>query len=117
MPLLTQPLNIEEVAAMPYPSITIDARKILKNTELVVEMCRRSGVSVMGVAKACCGEPEVVRAMSRGGVDWIGDSRVQNLARMRMIGIDKPLCLLRLPMLSEVSEAVRVADMSLVSEL
>lgn len=102
---------------MPYPSITIDAGKISKNTELVVGWCRRCGVSVVGVTKACCGEPEVARAISRGGVDWIGDSRTQNLARLRMIGIDKPMCLLRLPMLSEVSEAVRVADMSLVSEL
>lgn len=99
-----------------YPSLTIDIEKIKHNTETVVKACRLRNISVVGVTKACCGEPDVARAFADGGVDWIGDSRIQNLARFKTANIDKPMCLLRLPMISEAREVVRLAEMSLVSE-
>lgn len=102
---------------MAYPSLTVDIGKITHNTEIVANLCRNQGISVVGVAKACCGEPAIARAMCEGGVDCIGDSRIQNLARFKEAGIAKPLCLLRLPMISEAAEVVRLADMSLVSEI
>ena len=71
----------------------------------------------MGVAKACCGDPDIARAVCAGGVEWMGDSRIQNIARLRTANIDKPMCLLRLPMISEVKDVVRFADMSLLSEV
>lgn len=102
---------------MPYPTITINLSKITKNAEIVVKLCKKAGVSVMGVTKACCGDPDVANAICQGGVECLGDSRIQNIARLRSAGFDIPMCLLRLPMLSEVREVVRLADMSLVSEL
>ena len=102
---------------MPYPSITINVEKIAQNARTLVEACRAKGISVMGVTKAACGELDVARAFCRGGVDIIGDSRIQNLARFRTANIEKPLCLLRLPMISEARDVVRLADMSLISEV
>lgn len=102
---------------MPYPTITVDLGKITRNTEIVVEKCREAGISVVGVTKACCGDPDVANAIRLGGVEWLGDSRIQNIAHLRTAGFDIPMCLLRLPMLSEVREVVRLAEMSLVSEL
>jgi predicted amino acid racemase len=55
--------------------------------------------------------------MLRGGVASIGDSRTENLARLRGAGIDAPLLLLRIPPLSRVDEVVALADLSLNSEL
>lgn len=101
---------------MPYPTITVNLGKITRNAEVIVNLCKAAGVSVMGVTKACCGDPDVANAICQGGVEWLGDSRMQNIARLRTAGFDIPMCLLRLPMLSEVRDVVRLADMSLVSE-
>lgn len=111
------PVRTAKEFVMPYPSLTVDLEKLTANTALVVRMCREAGISVMGVTKAFCGDPEIASAMQAGGPAWLGDSRIQNLARLRAGGITLPLCLLRLPMLSEVEDVVRVADMSQVSEL
>ena len=102
---------------MPYPTITVNLEKITRNAAIVVEGCKAAGVSVMGVAKACCGDLDVANAICAGGVEWLADSRIQNIAKFRTAGLDIPMCLLRLPMWSEVREVVRLADMSLVSEL
>lgn len=102
---------------MPYPTITVNLRKLTQNTEVIVNKCKEFGISVLGVTKACCGDPEVARAIIEGGVDMLGDSRIQNIMRLKAAGISIPLCLLRLPMLTEVRDVVHYADMSLVSEL
>lgn len=102
---------------MPYPTITMNLKKLTQNTELVVKKCEKAGISVVGVVKACCGDPDVANAIRQGGVAMLGDSRIQNIAHLRMAGFDIPMCLLRLPMLSEVKEVVRLAEMSLVSEI
>ncbi len=102
---------------MPNPCVTVDLGKLTHNTRLAVDMCRQAGLSVMAVTKAFCADPRIAGAMLAGGVEWLSDSRVQNLERMRRAGLDAPLCMLRLPMLSEVEDVVRVADMSQVSEV
>lgn len=102
---------------MPYPRLEIDLAKIEHNTALIVRICREHGVRVMGVTKVCCGEHRVARAMLRGGVERIADSRVENLLKIRRAGIRVPLYLLRLPMKSQAAEVVEAADGSLNSEL
>lgn len=102
---------------MSYPSITINTKYLTENAETMVRLCGSAGISVMAIGKACCGDISVARALTAAGVKWLGDSRLQNLMTFKKAGIDKPLCLLRLPMLSEVSQLVSVADISLVSEM
>lgn len=102
---------------MRYPLLTINTAKLTHNAGIIVELCRKHGISVVGVTKACCGIPEVARAFCEGGVDWIGDSRIRNITEFKAAGISRPFCQLRLPMLSEVEEVVRSADASLVSEI
>ncbi len=70
-----------------------------------------------GVTKGVCGSPLVARAMLEGGVRQLADSRLENLARLKRNGIQAELILLRLPMLSEAEKTVRLADISLNSEL
>ncbi|MGE5573414.1 MAG: alanine/ornithine racemase family PLP-dependent enzyme [Bacteroidota bacterium] len=104
-------------ASMVAPRVEVSLDKIEENARVVVEMCRRSGIGVAGVTKVTCGDPEVARAMLRGGVRWIADSRLANLTRMRKAGISCETLLLRAPMLGEADEAVTVADMSLISSV
>ena len=105
------------VHPMPGPKITIDLQKIERNARAVVAACRKSGIEVFGVTKGTCGMPQVARAMLRGGVIGIGESRFENIRRLRDSGIDAPILLLRSPPLSRVEEVITSVDISLNSEL
>jgi len=101
---------------MAYPQVIVDTAAVEDNARLVVDLCSRRGVSVIGVTKLTCASPEVARAMLRGGVRGLADSRLENLQRLRQAGIDALLTLLRLPMLSQVRDVVEISDVSLNSE-
>ena len=102
---------------MTFPYLTIDLDKIEENSRVLVGMCRGRGIRVTGVTKAVCGDPAVARAMVRGGVVSIADSRLENLDRLREAGLGVPLMLLRLPPLSGVDRVVELCRVSLNSEL
>jgi predicted amino acid racemase len=97
--------------------IEVDCERIRRNTEAVVEMCAAQGIEVVGVTKACCGHPEVARAMLAGGARFLAESRLKNVRRLREAGIDVDVMLLRLPALSEVDEVVRLTQVSLNSQV
>jgi predicted amino acid racemase len=99
------------------PYLTIDLDKIERNARAIVALCRQHGIEVTGVTKCVRGLPEVADAMLRGGVASIGESRLENIRRLRDAGLAAPLMQLRLPSLSNVEEVVRYADVSLNSEL
>ncbi len=80
-------------------------------------LCAEHGISVTGVTKATCGMPQVARAMLDGGVNAIGESRLENIHRLRAGGILAPIVLLRIPPLSGAGEIVASVDRSLNSEV
>jgi predicted amino acid racemase len=102
---------------MPDPRVTIDLAKIEHNARTIVERCRQSKIEVFGVTKGTCGLPHVARAMLRGGVAGLADSRFENIRRLRDSGLDCPIMLLRSPPLARIEELVRMVDLSLQSEL
>ena len=102
---------------MPGPEIKIYLDKIKSNTSVVVDYCRKKGILVTGVTKSTCGMPLVARAMLDGGVTSIGESRIENMRRLRYSGINAPMMMLRIPPFSQVNEIVEYADISLNSEL
>ena len=102
---------------MPGPQITIDLSRIERNAKAVVGRCAQSGIQVFGVTKGTCGMPQVARAMLRGGVVGIAESRFENIRRLKDSGIHCPIMLLRSPPLSRAEEVVRTVEISLQSEL
>lgn len=108
-------LSLGQATRSYYPKLEISLDKICHNTEVVVRMCQRSGVHVAGVTKGFCGHASIARAMVDGGIDAIADSRLANLKRLGDIRL--PKLLLRLPMISQASEVVEYADISLNSEI
>ena len=74
-------------------------------------------MSVTGVTKATCGDPKVAKAMLKGGVSSIGESRIENIVKLKEAGVHAEMMFLRTPMLSEVKKVVTYADISLNSEL
>ena len=74
-------------------------------------------MSVTGVTKGVCGQPEVANAMLRGGVCSLADSRMENIQRLQAAGIHARYMLLRLPPLSGLEEIVGTVDVSVNSEI
>ena len=102
---------------MSGPVITVDLKKIEDNTRVIVDFCGEHDIDVIGVSKVTCGMPSVAKAMIEGGVKGIGESRIENINRLRASGINYPVTLLRIPPLSGVDEIVNSVDISLNSEL
>ncbi|QUH30905.1 ornithine racemase Orr [Vallitalea guaymasensis] len=100
---------------MCYPRVEINLVKIRNNTKKLVEMCNENNIDVVGVTKVFCGKPKIVREMVKGGIRVIGDSRIENLKKLKRFKL--PKLLLRLPMISEAEEVVQYADISLNSEI
>jgi len=99
------------------PRIEIDLEKIRHNAHRLVELLAKRGISVMGVTKAVLGSPEIARILLQAGVTSLGDSRIENIERMRRAGVDATMALVRSPMLSQASLVVTHADISFNSEL
>lgn len=99
------------------PQVIVDLDIIEANARAVTQTCAAQGIEVFGVTKGTCGMPQVARAMLRGGVTGIGESRFENIRRLRASGINNPMLLLRSPPLALADEVVRYVDMSLNSEL
>ena len=103
---------------MPYgPYITIDLNKIEHNARIINALCANHGIEVCGVSKVSCGMPQVAKAMLRGGVACIGESRMKNIHRLKANGVNTAFTLLRIPPLSAAEDIVTSVDMSLNSEL
>ncbi len=102
---------------MSGPSVIVDLDKIEHNARSVVGMCGDHGISVSAVSKVTCGMPRVAKALLRGGACGIGESRLENVHRLRSNGVVAEMMLLRIPPLSGTDEIVQSVDISLNSEL
>jgi predicted amino acid racemase len=101
---------------MSAPRLEIDLEAITHNAHTLVTRLTPLGIAVTGITKASLGSPGVGAAMLRGGVAGLGDSRVENLARLHAGGISASTTLIRSPMASQVDAVVRDADISLNTE-
>ena len=68
---------------MATPRLQIDLKKIHHNARRLVEHLGSKGVTVTGVTKGALGSPDIATAMLRAGVESIGDSRIENIQKMR----------------------------------
>ena len=98
-----------------YPRVEINLDHLQQNVSRVVERCGSFGIQVAGVIKGATGLPEVAKAFDKGGAAFIASSRLEQLEDAIYAGIEKPMMLIRIPMLSEVKDVVRLADISLNS--
>lgn len=101
---------------MSAPRLDVDLDKVEHNARMLVALLAPKGIRVTGVTKALLGSPDIAAALLRGGSHGLGDSRVENLERVRAAGIDAPTMLIRSPMLSRVDATVALADISLNTE-
>jgi len=99
------------------PRLDIYLDKIKSNSENIKALCLKHGIKVVGITKGCCAITEVGQAMIDGGINILGDSRIENLKVLKKSELKVETMLIRIPMLSEVNRALDWADISLNSEI
>lgn len=99
------------------PKLIVDLNKLRHNIEKVQNMCANEGVEVAGVIKGCTGLPQCAEQFERAGCRFIASSRLEQLEPLKEYGIQTPMMMIRVPMLSEASEVIRITDMSLNSDI
>ena len=99
-----------------YPRLEINLAHLQHNVSKIVEKCGGRGIQVAGVIKGATGLPEVAKAFDKGGAAMIASSRLEQIEDAIDAGIEKPMMLIRVPMLSEVKDVIRLTDISLNSE-
>jgi predicted amino acid racemase len=100
-----------------YPRIVIDTKKLKKNANIICKMSRDNSIpNITLVVKAFAGNKTIVKAFENTDVNCIGDSRIQNLMEFNDLNF-KHKMLLRLPMITEVSDVIKYSNISLNSEL
>lgn len=97
-----------------YPRLLINKEKFRHNLRTLLDACHERNVSVMGVSKVFCADHKLLDIMIEEKVDYIADSRIENLME---VSTYIPKVLLRLPMISEVLEVVKHSQISLNSEI
>ena len=101
---------------MSAPYLVADLDSLTHNTRRLVDLLAPRGIGVTAVTKAFRGAPALAEALLAGGASGLGDSRLENLARLRDADLVSPLTLIRSPMLSQVGTVVECASTSLNSE-
>jgi predicted amino acid racemase len=96
------------------PILEIDSNIILHNLSELKKLTKRNGVSMSVVTKGLVGYEPLVRLLVENGADSICEAHIQNLIRFKDLPAEK--WMIRSPLMSEVSEVVRYADVSMVSE-
>ena len=96
------------------PRLEINLEKIAHNAKKLMELYGSKGISVIGVTKVVCGDPNIAEALVKSGINILADSRIENIRRMRNAGVQAQFLLLRTPSLSQAKAVVKYADINLV---
>jgi predicted amino acid racemase len=98
-----------------YPQIEINLRLIEQNMQMILSQCRKRGIEPVAVTKVHKANRRIVDLLIKTGFKKFGDSRLQNLKRLKEYDVEK--LLIRIPMPSEIEELVEIATSSLISSV
>ena len=97
-----------------YPKVNINPKKYAFNVDYLSNISHQNQISIMAVSKVFSNDPKLFEVLDQSNIDYIADSKIDNLLRMKT---NKPKVLLRIPGLSEASLVVKYTQISLNSEL
>ncbi|MCU1369770.1 MAG: hypothetical protein JWO77_964 [Ilumatobacteraceae bacterium] len=102
---------------MSTPRLEVRLDRIAHNASTLVDRLATRGIGVTAVTKATLGSPMIAHTLLAAGAVGLGESRIENIERLRAAGVTAPITLIRSPSLSQVGRVVAVADTSLNTEL
>lgn len=101
----------------PMPRIEIYLDKIKHNAQMLKSLCDAKGISVTGVVKGVCADPQIVNTFIEAGITSLAVSKTVHLEKLKKVNFHTTLMLIRTPGLSEVQDVIKYADISINSEL
>lgn len=101
---------------MSAPEIRINLDKVAHNVRVLKKLYNGRGISITGVTKVASGSPRLAKILVKSGIEFLADSRIINIKKMQMGGVEGKFILLR-TLLSEVEEVVKYTHISLNSDL
>lgn len=98
-----------------YPNVEIHLDKIVENAVKMKRWCTEQGIKLSVVTKLLANRPDIVETLVNNGIDSLCDSRIQNIINYSHLNVEK--WLIREPMISEIENVIKYADVSVNSEL
>lgn len=98
------------------PRLVIDIDKLRNNAKALCAICHPRGVGVAAVTKCFCADERVTKAVLDADVNYLADSRLENIAKYPR-DLKQKRILLRAPVPAETEAVVKGCDISLHSEL
>lgn len=102
---------------MANPRLEIDLGKIASNVRILNSFYKSKGIDICAVTKVVCANLEIAKTLVESGVTLLADSKIVNLKKMSEGRINAQFLLIGTPKLSEASEIVKYATISLNSEM
>lgn len=99
------------------PILEINLRKIRHNAKILKNLLAQRNVSIIGITKLVLGNPTIAMMLVQGGIEYLGDSRIHNIIKMKKNNIRAQFVLIRIPSITEIPLVVKYANYSLNSEL
>jgi len=99
------------------PRLEIHAAKIFYNAKKLLQRCQTQNIDIMAVTKVVQGEPYIASILVDAGIKWLGDSRIDNIKKIRKTGVKAKFALIRAPLTHQLAETVQYTDLSFNSEL
>ncbi len=102
---------------MKTPYLEIDLSKVHSNAQKLIAMFGAKSIDITAVTKSFLGEPTLANCFVSAGISSLGDSRIENIIRMKKAHVQARFILIRTPSASEIHEVVTYADASFNTEL
>ena len=102
---------------MDTPILEIDLSKITYNAQKIKGFCEKSDINACVITKGFCAELSIVEALMQGGHNFFGDSRIQNIMKVKKKFPDVKYMMIRIPKISEAMDIISYCDISLQSQL
>ena len=96
--------------------LEIDLRKIHHNAHVLVKRLAVHNISVTGITKSTLGSPAIAEVLLRAGVLMLGDSRIENIEKLRKANEKVSISLIRSPILSQIERVIEFTDTSFNTE-
>jgi predicted amino acid racemase len=99
------------------PTLEINLMKIQHNAKILKNLLSERNFSIIGINKVSQGDPLISKSLTQGGIEYIGDSRITNIIKMKENGVEAQFVLIRVPSHSEIPFIIEYADYSVNTEL
>lgn len=91
---------------MSAPRVEIRLDLLRHNASQLVNALSARGIGVPAITKATLGSPEVAQVLLDAGVTGLGESRIENVERLRAAKVTAPITFVRSPMVSQAERVV-----------